>query len=283
MSILYRWDSDMVDLPAYFRRINMPMPSEDTDHSHDLTLLHLLHRAHVTTLPFDNIDFILDRPVSLQPADIVDKLCHHARGGACHEQNLLFASVLERLGYRVDRLAARVILGGVGPRPRTHLALRVVAGGQPWLCDVGFGAGGFYTPIILDEDCPVENEEYLYRITAQDSYQWRAEVNAAGDWATMYQFSLERCDPIDVTVAHHYLSTHPHSMLRRTLFLQRLTPGLRLTLRGNNLTRITDGCENHSFVRPADLGDALNEFGITLADFDLAALRQRMKFTGGVV
>ena len=54
---------------------------------------------------------MLRRPIRLDLASIESKLVHDLRGGYCFEQNLLFAAVLERLGFSVTLLAARVRFG----------------------------------------------------------------------------------------------------------------------------------------------------------------------------
>jgi N-hydroxyarylamine O-acetyltransferase len=81
---------------------------------------------------------VLGRTIELDLDSVQDKLVRRPRGGYCFEHNTLFAAVLERLGYAVTRLSARV--NPSRPGPRTHMTLRVVADGSPWLADVGFGA-----------------------------------------------------------------------------------------------------------------------------------------------
>ena len=63
---------------------------------------------HASTVPFENIDIVLGRVISLNLGDLQDKLVKARRGGYCFEQNALFAAALESLGFKVTRLAARV-------------------------------------------------------------------------------------------------------------------------------------------------------------------------------
>lgn len=127
------WGIDRLDLDAYLKRIGYTAAPEA-----DVNTLRGLHRAHAATIPFENLDIVLDRTIDLDLGHVQDKLVRDQRGGYCFEHNLLFAAVLERLGYAVTRLAARV--QPARPGPRTHMLLRVVADGDPWLADVGFGA-----------------------------------------------------------------------------------------------------------------------------------------------
>jgi N-hydroxyarylamine O-acetyltransferase len=91
------------DLAAYLARIGLARPPALTAAG-----LAELHLAHATHIPFENIDVLLGRPIRLDPASLHQKLVRDKRGGYCFEQNLLFAGVLESLGFRVTKLAARV-------------------------------------------------------------------------------------------------------------------------------------------------------------------------------
>jgi len=66
----------MVDRSAYLARIGYQgsvVPSAET--------LRGLHLAHVLTVPFENLDIHLGRPISLDPADLFRKIVVDRRGG----------------------------------------------------------------------------------------------------------------------------------------------------------------------------------------------------------
>ena len=91
----------MFDLDCYLSRIGLdgrPTLAE-------------VHRAHATTIPFENLDPRIGRPVSLALPDIEHKLLTERRGGYCFEQNLLLKMALEALGAEVDMFLARMRLG----------------------------------------------------------------------------------------------------------------------------------------------------------------------------
>src|SRR5262245_53404654 len=106
-----------------------------------------LHLAHATHIPFENLDILLGRPIRLDLEALQAKLVRGRRGGYCFEQNTLFAAALERVGFPVTRLAARVRLGATGVRPRTHMLLKVDLEGASFLADVGFGGEGLLQPL----------------------------------------------------------------------------------------------------------------------------------------
>src|SRR5580700_725948 len=121
------WAAGELDLAAYLRRIGY-----DADLAPTGPTLAGLHRAHVATIPFENADIMLGRGVAVDLPSIQDKLVKRHRGGYCFEHGSLLAAVLERLGYQVDRLLARV---GGEHDARTHLVLRVHTGQDCWLAD----------------------------------------------------------------------------------------------------------------------------------------------------
>ena len=57
-----------------------------------------MHRAHLMTVPFENLSIHLDEPISLAEADLVTKIITRRRGGFCYELNGAFALLLEALG-----------------------------------------------------------------------------------------------------------------------------------------------------------------------------------------
>ena len=128
-------DEDVV--VAYLNRVAVTPPVIT-----DAAALRALHRAHQVAVPFENLSIHIPEPISLDEADLVDKIVRRRRGGFCYELNGGFALLLQALGAQVTRMAARVYGDGqIGP-PFDHLALavRLPDGSGPWLADVGFGS-----------------------------------------------------------------------------------------------------------------------------------------------
>ncbi len=69
MSVLFNLDS-------YFERINYQGATSPT-----IDVLHALTRAHSQSIPFENLDVLLRRPISLELDDIYRKLVIDRRGG----------------------------------------------------------------------------------------------------------------------------------------------------------------------------------------------------------
>jgi len=215
----------VLDLDAYLRQI---------DYRGDLAptraALDALHVAHATHIPFENLDVVQGRPIRLDLASLQAKLVGAARGGYCFEQNLLFAAVLERLGFAVTRLAARVRLGTADLLPRTHMMLLVAADGERWVADVGFGAAGFLAPVPFGSGAEARRSAWRHRV-AEEAGGWVMQACTDAEWRDLYAFTLEPQLPVDYEIANYYTSTHPASRFVRTLTVQRLTPDVRHTLR----------------------------------------------------
>jgi N-hydroxyarylamine O-acetyltransferase len=229
-----------VDLAAYLARTGGPADPEPTART-----LRALHRAHLLTFPFENLDAaVLGTAPSLDLPDLERKLVRGRRGGYCYEHNTLFAAVLTAVGFHVTPLAARVRVGADGAvRPRTHMTLLVGVPGEaePYLADVGFGtAGGLLeaVPLVAGRETRAgERRNRLVREAQPDGPEdlWVLQGVADGAWQDQYAFTREPFAPADYQVMNWYIATHPRSPFRRSLYIQRTTPGDHLTIAGRTL------------------------------------------------
>ena len=252
----------MVDLEAYFARVDYAGPRTPV-----LATLRALHALHPAAIPFENLDPLLGRAVGLDLAAVQAKLVRARRGGYCFEHNTLFRAVLERLGFAVTGLAARV-LWRVPPErlpgPRTHMVLLVEAEDGPWLADVGFGGYLLAAPLRLEPGIEQPSTSGLLRL-AQHETAYTLQLRQACAWRDLYHFTLEPQFPVDYQVANWFTSTHPASLFRGNLLMERLTPQARVSLFNTRLTRRhADGrVEEAALTTPARLAHALEaEFGL---------------------
>lgn len=257
------------EIDTYFRRIDYRGPTTPT-----LATLRGLVLAHVRTIPFENLDVLLGRPIALDVPSLVRKLVVEGRGGYCFEHNGLLLHVLEALGFAVTPLSARVRLQR--PRemtpPRTHMFLRVVLDGVPWLADVGVGGLSPTSPLRMDVDDEQPTEHEPRRLVHEDG-RWFHQVllrdEAGSAWHDVCEFTGEAMPPIDREVANWYTSAHPHSHFRNRLLVARAgDDGRRHTLLDTVLTlRERDGVAHRRTIEgPQELLDVLAEvFGLRFA------------------
>ncbi len=247
-----------LDLDAYLERIGHRGPVEPT-----VDCLEAIHLAHVTRIPFENLDILLGRPIRLDLDSVQAKLVRDGRGGYCFEQNALFAAALDAIGFAVTRLAARVH-GGTGGR--THMVLRVDAGGVSWLADVGFGGGSILRPIPLEPDVVVDQFGWQFRLADAEG-ETTLQAHRPEGWVDSYAFTLEPQLPIDYEIANHYTSTHPDSPFTRTLTVQNSSPEQSLILRDRTLFELTPSGETETSVAEEDLLSVLAErFGLVFPE-----------------
>ena len=230
-------ERDRFDLDAYLDRVGLEAAGPPT-----LATLRRLHEAHACAVPFEHLDVLAGGGVSLRPADVEAKLVGRRRGGYCFEQNALLGGVLERLGFRVRYLAARVLLNaaaGVRP-PRTHLFLAVGADGREWVADVGIGGLTPIRPFPLEVGGPYENGLEPRRIVMREGPlpTFVRQAKLGDGWADVCEFSGEAIPPPDREVANWFTSTHPDSKFRRTLRVALVhADGSRSYLNGREFTR----------------------------------------------
>jgi N-hydroxyarylamine O-acetyltransferase len=266
------WTPELLDVPAYLARVGLETLPDPTASG-----LNELHRAHVDAIPFENLDIIVGRGVDVSLPAIQAKLVGRRRGGYCFEHNTLFGALLDRAGFEVTRLAARVRMGVGFVRPRTHMALLVRADGRPWLADVGFGGDGLLEPIRLEHEATSRQGGWTYRVVRESEWTWAVQGMRPEGWLDLYGFTLEPQHPIDYVMANHFTSTHPLSSFTYLATVQCPGPARRLTMRGRRLVEaLPDGTADEHPVEAGDLVDVLPErFGIALTAEELDALRAR--------
>ncbi|MCC6316981.1 MAG: arylamine N-acetyltransferase [Gemmatimonadaceae bacterium] len=226
-----------------------------------LETLRALHRAHLLTIPYENLDIHLGRSLTVDPRVNVGKLCG-TRGGWCYEMNGVFGAVLRTLGFDVHLLS-----GAVGREHRgdaaeaNHLVLRVNLG-QPWIADVGFG-DAFLEPLPLAPG--TYRQDFLVYRVALDGERW-----------TVFNHEHGGADAFDFTLAPrtlgHFaakcldLSTSADSVFVQHLVLQRFVSAGLVTLRGAVLRHVrASGVDE----RTIENGDAWaraveEEFGVVV-------------------
>ncbi|MEV2275195.1 arylamine N-acetyltransferase [Nocardiopsis sp. NPDC049922] len=276
------WHGRELDLDAYLERVGL-----EGDLPPTLDTLRALQRAHLAAIPFENLQLVLDRPIPLDIASLTDKMVRQRRGGYCYEQNLLFAAVLDRLGFTFTALAARVLVGAEGSaRPATHALLKVDVDGSPWLADVGFGGGGLLEPLpLVDGHLEVQGgwPRTLDRTEVVGADEWLLRSHNGREWRAMYSFATTAQLPQDYAVFSHYLSTHPRSPFVGRLMAQSVAPGVQHVLVDTKLTTTApDGSVAEREMPVDEVVDVLDEvFGIGLDVRERAVVEERLREFSG--
>jgi arylamine N-acetyltransferase len=268
-----------LDLNGYFDRINFRGVAEP-----NLDVLQNLVTAHTQAIPFENLDPVMGVPVDdLSAEALSDKLVRRRRGGYCYEQNGLMGYVLSEVGFRVRRLAGRVIrmLPPDAPFPaQTHTVLAVTFPGSQgsFLVDVGFGGQTPTSPIRIEIGSVQQTTHEPYRLEdRRDGLVLQALIR--GEWVPLYEFTTRTRPEIDLKVGSWFVSTHPSSGFVKGLMVARVTDEGRLNLAGRNLTiHRADGSEKVLLDDAAAVVDTLRDrFGIGIDDLgERSALEARI-------
>lgn len=280
------------DFEAYLARIGLPG-------SGALTPTHAgisgVLRAHMETIPFENIDVLLGRRVRVDVEGVVAKLVEARRGGYCFEHATLLQAALEHVGIRSVAHAARVVM--FLPRaeaPRTHMFLTVETSEGRFVLDPGFGLLAPRVPVPLVDGRAVRcgAEEH---VMVRDGAGWvlRARRNGGGQSSSKHDdgdgmvdcwiSTLERELPIDIEVANHYTSTHPASAFRNRLMLRALLPDGRISAMNRDVTTVRgDRTETTLLADRAALRALLAQhFGFDLPEIDDLRVPSEPSWAGG--
>jgi arylamine N-acetyltransferase len=269
-----------LDLGAYFDRINYRGSAEP-----NLDVLQDLMTAHTGSIPFENLDPLMGAPVDdLSPQALTDKLVHRRRGGYCYEQNGLMGYVLAEIGFRVRRLAGRVVWmlppdAPLGAQTHTVLAVTFPGSQGSFLVDVGFGGQTLTSPIRLQTGNAQQTTHEPYRLKDRgDALVLQALIR--DEWQSLYIFGTQTVPQVDLRVGSWYVSTHPSSIFVTGLMVALTTEDARYNLAGRTLTiHRAEGSEKIRLEDAAAVLDVLSErFGIDIAGIgERGALQARIE------
>ena len=251
-----------MDVQKYLDRIKYAGPLEPS-----VDTLRGLHKAHMLTVPFENLDIHLGRPIVLDDDVFFKKIVGRRRGGFCYELNGLFAALLREVGFDVTMLSA----GVAGPNSRfgpdfDHMALRVALE-EEWLADVGFG-DSFIEPIRLKPSIVSEDSTGAYRVDANGDHNLMSRRGDEGEasWTPQYRFTLAPRELQQYREMCFYQQTSPESHFTRQRICSLATDTGRITLSDLKLITTTSGVRDERMLAGEDefnsvLGD---HFGIVI-------------------
>jgi N-hydroxyarylamine O-acetyltransferase len=198
-------------------------------------LLQTLIVAHSTSIAYESIDVLLDRPPKLDLGSLQEKMIAGGRGGYCFEQNMLFRGGLRSLGYKVTSLQARVVRGLEidAPRPMLHMVLRVDLPEGPFLADVGFVNLAPTAPLKLLPLVEQATPHEVMRFIAMGE-ELTLQSKLGDRWEHIYRVvPIPRFDA-EYEICNWFTGTHPQSPYLNNLIA---------ALPGPNGTRLS--CSTH--------------------------------------
>jgi len=241
----------VLNVENYLKRISYhrePLVNLDT--------LRELHRRHIKTIPFENLDIHLDKEIRLNLKLFEKKILDKKRGGFCYELNGLFCALLKQLGFDVKLISARVCgTERIGPE-FDHLVLGVNLN-KYWLADVGFGSS-FLEPIQIKPGIIQKDSAGSFRIQKHDSTYLRLESDEDGSGCRpKYLFTLveRRLEDFTEMCKHH--QTSPNSSFTNEKICTIATENGRITLRDQMLIEKINGVRTTRQVTNKDEYDKI--------------------------
>jgi arylamine N-acetyltransferase len=190
-----------------------------------------LQEAHLKSVPYENLDVMYGRPLSLEIPDLYKKIVINKRGGYCFELNALFRWLLLELGFTVTSYMARFLRDETGIPMRRHHILKVETDdGIPYLCDVGVGGNIPTWPIPFVLDVVFKQDNGSYRLKKDDFLGWVLEEIRHGQWSRLYSFTEEVQLPIDFIMPSFWCEHSPDSIFRKQNMISIRTPNGRVTV-----------------------------------------------------
>lgn len=204
----------------------------------DVAGLRRVHRAYVSSVPFEDLAVQLGESAPLDEDALVARVLRGGRGGYCFEVNTVFKLLLESLGFEVERREA--IVGGRESHragdPTNHLALVArTPSGERLICEGGWGEGPL-DPLPLAEGQATVGV-FTYGVERDGDGWWVAQHEHGS--SPGYRFADAPASLADFEPHHERLSQAEGSPFRQTLLVQQPRADRIVSLRAR--TYFVDG------------------------------------------
>ena len=204
-------------LERYFERIGLKYVEP---YAPNLEHLYELHQAHNFTIPYENLDILRNKPLSLKDEDLYEKFFLNQRGGYCFEVNGLLAWLLRELGYKVTEYLARYLRGETLEYPmRRHRVMKVELPEGDYLVDVGIGDKAQRNPLLMREGLIQEDFGELYMLKKEPILGWVVYDQLNGEWRQFFSFTEEYQSPTDYEMPSFWCEKNPDSPFNKIPFI----------------------------------------------------------------
>ena len=226
----------------YLKRLGI----EEIENECTLDVLKKLQFAHISTVPYENIDMVRGVAVSLAVGDIYKKVVDGNRGGGCFELNCLYEWLLNQFGFKTCAYFARSWRGEVGVPMKRHRIVGVMLFDNTYICDVGMGSKAPKFPLKLQDGTLQIGYGESYKIVKDKDFGWMVYGLENGEWIRYYSFFEIPANEIDFVAASYYCETHPESRFNKTYMVSLKTEKGRKTINNRDYKEFIG--DNVSFI-----------------------------------
>lgn len=243
---------------AYFRRLGLPVPQAEPVCTG--ALLNTLQYAHVTRIPYENLDILSGKALPMDAAGQFKKTIQARRGGYCFELNGIYACLLNALGYQVTTYMGRYLRGETAVPMRRHRVIRAACSDGAFICDAGVGQQAPRHPLAFIPNFVQEQFSETYRIRREPFFGWVIDDRHQGDWRPFYSFTEEEQLDIDFVMPNYYCEHSADSVFNKKMMLSIKTPDGRKTIDGNLFRAFArDSVEEMTIATPEQLIELLDQ------------------------
>lgn len=202
---------DKIQVKQYLQRIEYHKPLFT-----DLSTLSGLQWAHITHIPYENLDILAGIPLSLNAKDLFLKMIVRKRGGYCFELQGLYGELLKSCGFSVTQYSARFMDEPGIVQMRRHRILVALIGNTHYLTDVGIRSESPRCPLKLVDDELQSDGICEYKFQRDSFYGWVLCQKERGKaWKTIYGFTEEPQIDDDFIMPSFYCEKHPDSTFNK--------------------------------------------------------------------
>ena len=206
----------------------------------DLPTLIGLQKAHLLSVPFENLDIHYGREILLDLNFFYDKIVDENRGGFCYELNGLFHWLLIKTGFKARMISARVHTeNGEYSREYDHMAIIVDLKGQEYLVDVGFGRFSIGA-LPISFDCQLKDDHGIFTFEKHDEKYIRVSLMVEGVMVPQYIFEKKERKLVEFQEMCSYHQTNPDSHFMKKKIVSLPTMNGRITL-NDEMLKVTTG------------------------------------------
>ena len=156
-----------MQISQYLERIEMDKPA-----AADLEYLTRLQFANVNHIPYENLDILAGREISLDREHLFEKIILNKRGGVCSETNTLYNWLLESLGYDTVSYNSRIIAKADPVQTTGHRVIGVNIDGISYITDVGVNYEHHRIPLRLENGLVQNDGVCDYKLEKDDFFGW---------------------------------------------------------------------------------------------------------------
>ncbi|MBQ8589315.1 MAG: arylamine N-acetyltransferase [Firmicutes bacterium] len=227
-------------------------------------VLSALQYAHLTHIPYENLDSLERKVTSLNHDALFQKMILGTRGGICFELNGLYAWLLEKIGFKFKNHASRYIFADDMVQMRRHRVMTVTIDDQRYLTDVGVNSESPRRPLRLVESEVQSDGVSEYRFEKDPFWGWLLWQKLRGhSWHRLYGFTEEPQLDMDYVMPCVFCDLHPDSPINKFEKVSIFTEDSNIRIWNGEYQTFSHGLKE---IRPIDSEERLTllkrDFGI---------------------